>query len=470
VVFGVFDSVPLIGNDLSKVETVYATSQTAAAAIAWVQAQVSHSIDYDGAYGAQCVDLIKAYYNYLGVSPVSGNGCDYATNSLPSGWSRIKGAAPQKGDILVYSGNSSNPYGHVAIYESDYATYHQNFNGHSYVEKITSIKYNGFTNAYWGVIRPNWSSSTANVSFTDQNINFTNATNAEVYTKIINSNRQTVQTVGCRLYNSSGTLLKTYSEYCGLSSSYVNYVCNFNTDMNYTLTSGATYKYQLYAIVNGIEYRDNTYSFTTTHTHAYMTITTKATTTQNGSVIKKCKTCGTVASNVTISYPKTVTLSKTSFVYSGKVQKPAVTVKGADGKTIAASNYTVAYSSSSKNVGVYTVTIKFKGNYSGTIKKSYKIIPKATTLTSLTAVSKGFTAKWKKQSTQVTGYQIQYSTNSSFTNAKTVAITNNSTVSKSITKLTAKKKYYVRIRTYRSVSGTKVYSSWSAVKVVTTKK
>ncbi len=137
--------------------TAYATDKTVDEAISWVQSKLGSGIDYDGANGNQCVDLILAYYNYLGVSPASGNGKDYATNALPSGWRRIAGATPQNGDILVYGASSGNPYGHVAIYEGDYATYHQNFNSHSYVEKITNIKYNGFTNPYWGVIRPNFS-------------------------------------------------------------------------------------------------------------------------------------------------------------------------------------------------------------------------------------------------------------------------------------------------------------------------
>ncbi len=124
-------------------------------ALQWVKSQLGNSIDVDGAYGAQCVDLIKAYYSYLGVSPASGNGCDYAWNALPSGWTRIQGGIPQPGDILVYGESSSNPYGHVAIFESTYSTYHQNFSG-SYVEQVTRIAYNGFTNPYWGVIRPVW--------------------------------------------------------------------------------------------------------------------------------------------------------------------------------------------------------------------------------------------------------------------------------------------------------------------------
>jgi hypothetical protein len=78
--------------------------------------------------------------------------------------------------------------------------------------------------------------------------------------------------------------------------------------------------------------------------------------------------------------------------------------------------------------------------------------------------------KWAKQATQTTGYQIQYSTSSKFTSYKTVTISKNSTVSKTVSKLTANKKYYVRVRTYKTVNGKKIYSSWSAAKNVTTKK
>lgn len=143
----------------SNVNSYAATSKTADQAIAWVQAQVGKAIDYDGAYGAQCVDLAMAYYNALGVTPSSGNGKDYATNTLPAGWTRVQGGTPQKGDILVYGASNSNPYGHVAIYESARVTYHQNFGSAQYVQKVTNISYNGFDNPYWGYIRPNWTNS-----------------------------------------------------------------------------------------------------------------------------------------------------------------------------------------------------------------------------------------------------------------------------------------------------------------------
>ena len=89
-----------------------------------------------------------------------------------------------------------------------------------------------------------------------------------------------------------------------------------------------------------------------------------------------------------------------------------------------------------------------------------------TTITSVKSQSKAFTVKWKKKS-GITGYQIQYSTNSKFKKGnKSIKIKNAKTISKKITKLKAAKKYYVRIRTYKG----KKYSKWSKVKSIKTTK
>ncbi len=109
------------------------------------------------------------------------------------------------------------------------------------------------------------------------------------------------------------------------------------------------------------------------------------------------------------------------------------------------------------------------GKYCDTMTVTFKIVPKATKLTKVTAARKGFTAKWNKQTAQTTGYQLQYSTKKSFKNAKTVTVTSNKTVSKKIGKLKAKKTYYVRVRTYKTVKGKKYCSSWSTAKSVKTK-
>ncbi|MDD6603425.1 MAG: leucine-rich repeat protein [Eubacteriales bacterium] len=203
--------------------------------------------------------------------------------------------------------------------------------------------------------------------------------------------------------------------------------------------------------------------------HAYKTYTTRATTSKNGSVVTKCTVCGAVKSKSTIYYPKTVTLSATSYTYDGKVKKPSVKVVGSNGKTISSSNYTISYASGRKNVGKYAVKVTFKGKYSGTKTLYFTIKPKATSISSLAAKSKGFTVKWYRRSTQTTGYQVQYSTSSKFTSPKTYTISGTSTISKSFSKLTAKKRYYVRVRTYKTVNGTRYYSSWSKARYVTTK-
>ena len=128
--------------------------KTADDAINWVR-----SLNGQPVGSGECVALIKAYYSYLGQTSPGGNGADYSWNQLPAGWQRLQNVQPQKGDILVYSGNGANPYGHVAIYESDYSTWHQNFASQRKVVNVTNIRYNGFDNPYWGVIRPDFGSA-----------------------------------------------------------------------------------------------------------------------------------------------------------------------------------------------------------------------------------------------------------------------------------------------------------------------
>ena len=205
------------------------------------------------------------------------------------------------------------------------------------------------------------------------------------------------------------------------------------------------------------------------------TTTTKATTSKDGKIVKVCTVCGKTVSTTVIPKASSIKLSATSYTYNGKVKTPAVTVKDSKGKTLKKNtDYTVSYASGRKYVGKYAVKITFKGNYSGTKTLNFYIKPKATSISSVSAGSKKFTVKWKKQATQTTGYQIQYSTSSKFSKAKTVTVGKNSTTSKAIKKLKGKKKYYVRVRTYKTVKingkATKIYSSWSKAKSVTTKK
>ena len=201
--------------------------------------------------------------------------------------------------------------------------------------------------------------------------------------------------------------------------------------------------------------------------------TTPATFNGDGSVQTSavCTACGytKVTSTAKIAKAATPKLSKTVYTYNGKVQKPTVTVKDSAGKQLkSVTDYTVTYPKGRKAVGRYGVQVKLQGRYKGTRTVYFTIQPKGTTVSKVTAGKKKITVTWKKQSTQTTGYQIQYSTASNFKNAKTVTVGKNSTTKKTITGLKSGKKYYVRVRTYKTVKSgnksTKYYSAWSKSK------
>ena len=280
--------------------------------------------------------------------------------------------------------------------------------------------------------------------------------------------------------------------------------------------------------------------------HDYDDVLTRATLSKNGSMEEKCSECGKVKSTTTIYYPKTFTLSKTSYTYNGKTQKPSVTVKDSKGKTISSkyytvtyfggckapgtykvtvtmkgnysgtktltykinpidvskceivlsktsytydgktkipsvmvlnhngtkltgSSYTVTYASGRTNVGKYKVTIKMKGNYTGTKILYFTINPVKTSISKLSGGSKSLTVTWSKKSSQVTGYEIQYSTSKKFSGAKTATVKSYKTTKATIKNLKAKTTYYVRVRTYKTVDVKKYYSGWSTVKYTKTK-
>ena len=209
--------------------------------------------------------------------------------------------------------------------------------------------------------------------------------------------------------------------------------------------------------------------------HTTKQTVTKATPTANGKIVNYCSACKKTLSTTVIPKASSIKLKATSLTYNGKVKTPNVIVKDRTGKTLVKNtDYTVSYAKGRKYVGKYAVKITFKGKYSGTKTLYFTIKPKATSISSLTAGSKKFTVKWKKQATQTTGYQVQYSASSKFSKAKTVTIGKNTTVSKKISKLSGKKKYYVRVRTYKTVKingkSIRIYSGWSKAKTVTTKK
>lgn len=154
--------------------------------------------------------------------------------------------------------------------------------------------------------------------------------------------------------------------------------------------------------------------------------------------------------------------------FTGKAITQNVTVKVGNTALKNGTDYTVSYSNN-KKVGKATVKITGKGKYGGVITKTFKINPAKQEIQKLTAKSKAFFIDWAQKGS-ATGYEIQYATNSKFTSAKKTTITNNKTDKATVSKLSANKKYYVRVRSYTTVGGTKYYGAWSAIKNVTTKK
>ncbi len=148
--------------------------------------------------------------------------------------------------------------------------------------------------------------------------------------------------------------------------------------------------------------------------------------------------------------------------YTGKQIKPSVKVY--DGKTLLKNktNYTISYGTN-KATGKATIKIVGKGNYSGTITKTFYIVPKKVIISSVKPGKKQLTVKYKKV-TGASGYQIGYSTSKS-KGFKYITV-NSKTVSKVIKKLKSKKNYYVKVRAYKSVGKKKYYGDYSSVKTV----
>ena len=220
---------------------------------------------------------------------------------------------------------------------------------------------------------------------------------------------------------------------------------------------GVTVKLNGKTLKNGTDYTVS-YSNNTKVGTAKVTITGKGNYT--GSVSKTFK--------IKNNFKKATVLGISTKAFTGKNITQSITVKY-NGKTLKkGTDYTVSYSSN-KSIGTATVKITGKGSYTGTITKTFKINPAKQEIQKLTAKSKAFFVDWAQKGS-ATGYEIQYATNSKFTSAKKVTITNNKTDKATVSKLSGKKKYYVRVRSYTTVKGTKYYGAWSASKSVTTKK
>lgn len=163
-----------------------------------------------------------------------------------------------------------------------------------------------------------------------------------------------------------------------------------------------------------------------------------------------------------------VALSTSKYIYDGKVKTPVVTVTDGNKTLMEGAAYTVSYSNN-KKVGTASVKITGKGNYTGTVTKTFVINPAKQTVQKLETRYKGFYVDWAQKGS-ATGYEIQYGTSSSFKGASKFRLEKNKPDTCTIGGLAAGKKYYVRVRSYTVSAGKTYYGEWSDGKSVTTAK
>ena len=203
----------------------------------------------------------------------------------------------------------------------------------------------------------------------------------------------------------------------------------------------------------GDTYNDN---YVNTTAHNYEITVVPPTCTELGYTMKTCKLCGDIQKvdyknalghKVELKNAKTASYSEAGYTgdkictVCGKIIENGVVINAITMPTTLTSQTAIA---------------KIKA-------------PKKTSIKKVTGAKKAILVTWKKVS-DVKGYEIQVATDKKFKkNKKTVTIKKQKTTKTTVKKLKAKKKYYVRIRTYKTVNGKKVYSSWSKVKSVKTK-
>lgn len=483
------------------------------------------NVDGDGYYEVPCTRFAwQQVYDNTGIAlPAWGNAVNWWENAKNAGYAT--GSAPRAGAIAVWSGDY---YGHVAYVTSGSGnTFTVNEGGRTDLDQTSShgIKYGyTLTNAVGGARPYDTNKTLLGFIYPTEKANSTPSytgmswggytstparTDAYIYVRATPETSGTFTQNGLTIWDSKGNVVKQKTDYININYSYLNIWYNITEELGIKLECGSAYKYQYWVVFNGRQYYSEVQSFTTTGSHSYdswkvtasptctktgakyrtctecghkeqgtiaanghksYTVTQSATVNADGAVITKCSTCKVTLSETKIYRAKTVELKASAYTYNGKAKLPAVVVKDSQGKVISPANYTVTYKNN-KKVGSAAVLVTGKCNYSGTLTEKYQIRPKATSISKIKAAKKSFTVNWKKKTKQVTGYEVMYATNSRFTkNVGVQRIKNYKTVSRKITGLKAKKKYYVKVRTYKTVSGVNYYSGWSKGKTVITKR
>lgn len=163
----------------------------------------------------------------------------------------------------------------------------------------------------------------------------------------------------------------------------------------------------------------------------------------------------TSITKTTISYP-------TKKTYTGEKISPTVTIKYNNKKLVKNTDYTVSYSNN-KAVGTANITIKGKGSYSGTIKKTFQIIPSKVGSLKATSGKKAITLSWKKNSSATRYLIYRKSDYNSSKYTKVKSISKNTTIKWQDTGLSADREYFYAIRTCTIVGSKKYYGNYKYI-------
>lgn len=193
------------------------------------------------------------------------------------------------------------------------------------------------------------------------------------------------------------------------------------------------------------------------------TVVKKATSKADGYKAHVCTKCGSESTGkIVIKRISSVKLSQAVYTYDNKVHRPGVVVKDSSNKVIPATKYTVTYPNT-KSIGKVIVKITFKGEYSGTSSRSFKIVPKASAITSAQNTASGIKITWSR-SANAGGYLIQRKKgNGKYVTIKTIK--SNKTLSYIDTAANKQGvRYAYRVQAYKTVSGVACSAAVSAGK------
>lgn len=424
-------------------------------AVNWANAQVGKSLDYDGVYGCQCVDLIKYYYAWMGVASYAhGNACEYQSNALPAGWTRVySGFRP--GDIGVwkpsynYNGYSTGSAGHVGIIVaasgSTLTVVNQNFAGASYCTK------NNFPTAVIAcAIRPDFSSNSTALtsSWSGPTASQITQTNAYLSGTINFSSAVKYTAAGVRLYDANGNLIAKKDEKPGNTASYLKIWYDVNSELGVTLKAGTKYSFKFYVVVGGREYWSGNVSFTTAAVVGKTTNVKAASADYNKVKITWSKVSG---ADGYVVYRAT---SKDGTYKAVKAIKDGSTVSYTnEGKTGTTYYYKVRAFKLVDGVRKY-------GSYSSIV--SAKPVPKTPYLHAERCSSTSARLQWT-QSTGANGYVIYRATSKTGEFKKVATITSAKTVLWINTGLKSGHTYYFKLRPYTTVGGERVYGSYTTI-------